>query len=137
MTPLSNSQPGSNFVDPLNGINNYGNTPGPTDEIDTIQEYLLRSAYEATADLWQLEDELKWGLMKVVSLITSRAFVLIYGLIGQKNLAAGIKYGLLFGVGVGIGMGYGSYAVQDIPYFLGTVVKAVAAGLVTAAIVKS
>ena len=38
---LSGSFPGSNYVNPTNGINNYAATPGPSDEIDTIQEYMV------------------------------------------------------------------------------------------------
>jgi hypothetical protein len=36
---ISGSFPGSNFVDPLAAQNDYNATPGPSDEIDTIQEY--------------------------------------------------------------------------------------------------
>lgn len=104
---------------------------------------LLGEAYRATAELWRPEAEMKMGLMQVVSIIAATGFVSIYALlISKKSMASGLKFGLLYGIAAGVGMGYGTYSVMPIPYsmaliwFLGTVVEAAAAGLVTAAIVK-
>jgi uncharacterized protein with PQ loop repeat len=108
-----------------------------------IHGVLLQSAYEATANLWRPMEEMKIGLMYLVTLLFALFFVLIYALlISEKSLATGIKYGLLFGLAAGISMGYGSYTVMPIPYsmaftwFLGTLVEAVVAGAITGAIVK-
>jgi hypothetical protein len=108
-----------------------------------IHGVILRSTYAATMDLWRPEGEMRMGLMQVVAVMATVAFVGIYTwLVSPKSMAAGIKYGLLYGIGVGVGMGYGTYSVMPIPYnmaltwFLGTIAETVAAGVVTAAIVK-
>lgn len=105
---------------------------------------LLRSTYEATANLWRPMDQMNEPLMYFVSLVFTVCFVLIYGLlVGQKSLVSGIKFGALFGLATGISMGFGSYSYMPIPltlawsWFLGSWIKAIAAGAITGAIVKS
>ena len=57
---------------------------------------------------------MKMGLMRIVVLISTLCFVLIYSLlIAKKGLGTALKSGL---VGTGISMGYDSYAVMPIPY---------------------
>jgi hypothetical protein len=108
-----------------------------------IHGILLQASYGATADLWRPMEEMKMGLMYVVTFISCLVFVLIYALlVGNKRLGTGLAYGGLFGLGAGISMGYGTYSVQPIPYvmafswFLGTLVEGILAGLITGAIVK-
>jgi hypothetical protein len=108
-----------------------------------IHGLILPATYEATAALWRPREEMRMGLMSVVVLISSIAFVAIYAwLVGEKTSKNGLLYGLLFGIAVGVGVGYGSYAVMPIPYrlaltwFLGSVVEGAAAGLLVGAIVK-
>ena len=104
--------------------------------LDSIMHgVILRSSYEATANLWRPVEETKMGLMYVVVLISALTFVSIYAyFFKERTLATGLKYGLLFGVGVGSGMGYGTYSVMPIPYelalvwFLGTVVETTVGG---------
>ncbi len=108
-----------------------------------IHNLILGSAYEATANLWRPEAEMKMGLMYVVTLIYAFSFVGVYTwFFRDKGIGTGLKYGLLLGLGVGIGMGYGSYAVMPIPYsmaitwFLGTLVEFGVAGIIVGAIDK-
>jgi hypothetical protein len=108
-----------------------------------IHGVILAPTYQATAQLWRPEAEMKMGLMYGVGLIAAAAFVAIYArLCANRTLVAGIWYGLLFGIGTGVSMGYGTYAVMPIPYslaltwFLGTVVEAVTGGLLVGWIVR-
>lgn len=109
-----------------------------------IHGVILSSAYAETARLWRPMEEMKMGLMYVVTLIAASAFVGLYAwLIRPKSLAAGLKLGLVYGVATSVGMGYGSYAVMPIPYhlalawFLGGLSEALVAGLLVGLIVKS
>ncbi len=105
---------------------------------------LLRSTYEATANLWRPMDQMNMPLMYFVTLVFTVCFVLIYGLlVGQKSLASGIRFGALFGLATGISMGFGSYSYMPIPltlawsWFLGSWLEAIVAGVIVGAIVKS
>ena len=108
-----------------------------------IHNVILMSTYAATESLWRPTEEMMMGLMMFVSLVSAACFVLVYDwFFKEKNMMTGLKYGLIFGVGVGISMGYGTYSVQPIMYytalgwFLGTVVEAAVAGLITGLIIK-
>lgn len=105
---------------------------------------LLRSTYEASANLWRPMDQMNMPLMYSVTLVFAACFVLIYGqLVGKKSLVAGIQFGALFGLATGISMGFGSYSYMPIPltlawsWFLGSWIETIAAGLIVGAIVKS
>ena len=105
---------------------------------------LLRSTYEATANLWRPMDQMNMPLMYFVTLVFTVCFVLIYGLlVGQKSLASGIRFGALFGLATGISMGFGSYSYMPIPltlawsWFLGSWLEAIVAGAIVGAMVKS
>ncbi len=100
-----------------------------------IHGNILMSTYEATADMWRPQDEMKMGLLQVVNLIAALMFSLIFHrLVGEKSVKRGVEFGLYYGIAVGVGMGYGTYAFQAIPYnlalgwFLGMIVEAVVAG---------
>jgi hypothetical protein len=105
---------------------------------------LLQSTYEATANLWRPTDQMNMPLMYFVTLVSTVCFVLIYGLlVGQKSLVSGIKFGALFGLATGISMGFGSYSYMPIPltlawsWFFGSWIKAIAAGAIIGAILRS
>jgi hypothetical protein len=105
---------------------------------------LLQSTYEATANLWRPMDQMNMPLMYFVTLVFTVCFVLIYGLlVGQKSLVSGIKFGALFGLATGITMGFGSYSYMPIPltlawsWFFGSWIKAIAAGAIIGAILRS
>ena len=105
---------------------------------------LLRSTYEATANLWRPMDQMNMPLMYFVTLVFTVCFVLIYGLlVGQKSLASGIRFGALFGLATGISMGFGSYSYLPIPltlawsWFVGSWIEAITAGAIVGAIMKS
>ncbi|MDC0358630.1 hypothetical protein OAO01_07425 [Oligoflexia bacterium] len=105
---------------------------------------LLQASYEATASLWRPMEEMKMGLQYLVTLVFAGCFVAIYGcLVEAKSLAAGVKYGALFGVATGISMGFGSYCYMPIPsslawsWFLGTLVEILIAGAIVGAIMRS
>lgn len=109
-----------------------------------IHNVILMSAYEETSALWRPMEEMMMGLMMLVSVIAAVCFVLIYDLFFKdKNMMAGLKYGIIFGIGAGISMGYGTYSVMPITdtialgWFLGTVVEGAAAGMVTGLIIKN
>ena len=108
-----------------------------------IHGVFLKSAYEATAQLWRPMAEMKMGLLRVVTFIAAISFVLIYAwLINMKSLSRGLLYGLLYGLGTGVPMAYGSYAVMSITYqialvwFLGQLAECALAGLLVGAIIK-
>jgi hypothetical protein len=108
-----------------------------------IHGVFLGKAYKATAELWRPMEEMKMGLMRIVVLISSITFVLIYALFFiEKNIKTALKYGILFGIGAGVSMGYGSYAVMPIPYnmaftwFLGTLIEATLGGLIIGIIIR-
>jgi len=105
---------------------------------------LLRSTYEATANLWRPMDQMNMPLMYLVTLVFATCFVLIYGfLVGQKSMTSGIRFGALFGLATGISMGFGSYVYMPIPltlafsWFFGSWIEAIVAGAVAGAIIKS
>lgn len=104
---------------------------------------VLMKIYQETANLWRAQDEMKFGLMRLVGLVSATAFVVIYaGLVHTRSVATGVKYGLLFGVATGAGMGFGTYSVMPIPlplafgWFLGSVVEATVGGWLVGWIVK-
>jgi hypothetical protein len=108
-----------------------------------IHGEVLASAYMATPQLWRPMPEMKMGLMYATMILIAAAFVLIYArLITDKSVRTGLEYGVLFGAAAGLAMGYGSYSVMPITpgiafgWFLGTFIKYVVAGWVTALIAK-
>jgi hypothetical protein len=108
-----------------------------------IHGILLQPSYVDTVNLWRPMEEMRMGLMYIVTFLSCLVFVLIYALFfGKKGLGVGLAYGGLFGFGAGISMGYGTYSVQPIPYvmaftwFLGSVVEGILAGLIVGAIIR-
>lgn len=108
-----------------------------------IHGVILKSAYEATANLWRPMNEMKMNVMHIAVLITAFSFAWIYvRMISNKSIAAGIKFGLWWGLGAGVSMGYGTYSVMPIPYlmaliwFLGSLLEGAVAGLIVGGIVK-
>ena len=104
---------------------------------------LLRSTYEATANLWRPMNQMNMPLMYLVTLVFTTCFVLIYGhMVGQKSLASGIRFGVLFGLATGVSMGFGSYSMMPIPltlawsWFLGSWIEAIVAGAIAGAIIR-
>jgi len=109
-----------------------------------IHGVLLKSTYEATANLWRPMDDINIPLIYFVTLAFTACFVAIYGLlVDRKSLVSGIKFGALFGLAGGISMGFGSYCYMPIPmtlawsWFFGTWIEAVIAGAIVGAILKS
>lgn len=108
-----------------------------------LHAVLLQSTYAATAELWRPMPEMKMGLMRLVCLVSAVCFVCLYAwLVRPKSWAAGLSYGLIFGVGAGVSMGFGTFCVMPIPqnlamaWFIGTIVEAAVAGLLVGWIVK-
>lgn len=109
-----------------------------------IHGLILGSIYTATPQLWRPMDEMKTGLLYFTVLVAAAAFVMVYDrFFTDKSIKTAATYGLIFGIGTGISMGYGTYSVMPVPYsialvwFLGTVVRAVAGGLVAAAVMNN
>jgi hypothetical protein len=108
-----------------------------------IHGLILKSTYEATAQLWRPMAEMKMGVMYLAVLINALAFVWIYaGFFAERGIASGVKYGLLFGLGTGFSMGFGTYSFMPIPLYLalvwsiGTLVETLVGGLIVGSIVK-
>lgn len=108
-----------------------------------IHGIILMPDYRETQQFWRAEEEMKRGLMNIVTLTCAVVFVLIYRLwIQPKNLPTGVKYGLLYGAAWGMSFGYGMYAVMPIPYrlaliwFWGTLIEAVVAGVIVGMLIK-
>jgi hypothetical protein len=108
-----------------------------------LHRVILASAYQATAELWRSEAEMKMGLMCVVGLVAATCFVCLYAwLVRPKSWAAGLSYGLIFGAGTGFSMGFGTYSFMPLPQSLavawcvGSIVEAAIAGLLVGWIVK-
>jgi len=61
-----------------------------------LHRLLLRSVYEATANLWRPMDQMNIPLVYFVMLVLIVSFVLIYEfLIEPKSLASGVKFGVV------------------------------------------
>jgi len=108
-----------------------------------IHGVILRSVYAQTPALWRPMGEMKMVLMYATVLVAAACFVGIFAhLVQPKSIGAGIEYGLLFGIGTGISMGYGTYSVMPISedmaftWFVGSVIEAVVAGIITAIMLK-
>ena len=109
-----------------------------------IHEVILKSIYQDTAELWRPVDEMKMGLMFLVTAVVAVVFACLYcSLVSPKSLAAGLKYGLLFGIATGVPMGFGTYCFTPIPltlawgWFIGSLVRAIVAGAIVAAIITT
>ena len=109
-----------------------------------IHGLMLRSTYEATASLWRPMGEMKMGLMYVVGAVGAATFVGLYAaVVKPKSIAAGLKYGFLFGIATGFPMGFGTYCVMPVPvnlafaWFGGSLVEAVVGGAITGAIIRT
>lgn len=105
---------------------------------------ILRSTYaEYAGTLFRPENEMKMGVIQIVVAVSAVGFVLIYArMVSEKTMTNAIIYALVFGIITGMGMGYGTYSAIPIPYklafawFWGSVVEALAAGIVLGLIVK-
>jgi hypothetical protein len=100
-----------------------------------VHGWLLQPVYEATANLWRPQKELKHLLGYGVTAIYSVCFVLLYNLMGKKSsILSGVQFGALFGFASGLGMGFGSYCYMPIPlnlayaWFFATLIEATVAG---------
>jgi len=109
-----------------------------------LHRLLLRSTYEASAELWRPMQQMSVPLIWFVTMVPIACFVLIYQLlIGQKSLATGIRFGALYGLTTGIAAGFGTYIHMPIPltlawgWFLGGLVKGIAAGAIVGVIMRS
>jgi hypothetical protein len=109
-----------------------------------VHGMVLSGIYASTASLWRPMEEMNMGLMRSVSALSALAFTAIYVYhVKGGSMAAGAKYGLLFGLATGIPMGFGSYGYMPIPYslawgwFFCSVVAGVLGGAVAGAIAKN
>ncbi len=109
-----------------------------------IHGVLLDSVYRETASLWRPENEMKMGLMSLVTFVISVCFVYLYSyLIKPKSLATGVKYGVVFGIISGVSMGFGSYTYMPIPFslslswFFGAFIEMTVAGVIVGWLIKT
>ena len=107
-----------------------------------IHGFLLMPAYIETSSMWRPQNEMKNGLLYLVTLVGAVGFVLIYCFFKNKSMKTGLLYGLILGVAWGFSMGFGTYSYTPIPYFLAlswftaTLVETAVAGLLVGCIVK-
>ena len=107
-----------------------------------IHGFLLMPTYIETSSLWRPENEMKNGLLYLVTLVAAVGFVWIYSFIKNKSMKMGLVYGLILGVAWGFSAGFGTYSYTPIPmtlaisWFAATVAETVVAGLLVACIVK-
>jgi len=104
---------------------------------------VLSSAYQTTAHLWRLPNEIKVGVLYLVRLVFALAFVCVYvRFFVGKTVRNGIEYGFWFGLATAMSMGFGSYSVMPVPFemalvwFAGSLIKGLAAGLIAGLILK-
>lgn len=109
-----------------------------------IHGVILGATYQATAQLWRPMDQMKMGLMYVVTGIGAAAFVGLYAVLAHpKSIKTGLIYGLLFGVATGFPMGFGTYSVMPVPFFLaivwflGALLEMVVGGAIVGAVIKT
>ncbi len=109
-----------------------------------VHGVLLASSYQDSAELWRSPDDMKLGLLYLVTLVAAICFVSVYAwLIQPKSLAVGLAYGLITGLGGGLAAGIGSYAVMPITTTLAAgwlaeyLFEAAVAGLLVGSIVSS
>lgn len=108
-----------------------------------VHGQLLASAYEATASLWRPVEEMKAGLMSLVTLLIAIVFVFGYAkLVAAKSLVSGVHYGLAIGLVVALGFGFGTYGYMPIPmsmaltWFCYAVVSYLIGGAIVGKLVK-
>jgi hypothetical protein len=108
-----------------------------------IHGLMLRSTYGATGSLWRPMGEMKMGLMYIVGAVGAAAFVGLYtAAANPKSMAAGLKYGLLFGIATGFPMGFGTYCVMPVPvhmafvWFGGSLVETTVGGAIAGTIIR-
>ncbi len=108
-----------------------------------IHGIMLMPTYIETSHLWRPENEMKNGLLYLVTFIAACGFVLIYSCMKEHNIKSGILYGLVLGITWGTSMGFGTYSYTPIPlhlafsWFSSMLVEALVAGLLVGLIVKN
>ncbi len=108
-----------------------------------IHELILKSTYQAMGDMMRHGEDFKFGVMLLVTLITSFCLSFIYAkFVNPKSTNNAILFGFLLGIAHGVGMGYGTYASMPIPYylafswFISTVIELSIVGFVMGMIIK-
>ena len=108
-----------------------------------VHGVLLRSAYEATKNLWRPDmDSMMW-IMYAVGFITSFPFVYIFAKgYESKGIMEGLRFGFVVGVMTAIPMAYGTYAMIAVPYhlalswFIAGLIECMLLGVVAALVYK-
>ncbi len=108
-----------------------------------IHGLILGATYAGLTGVFRPPGEMKMGLMALATLIGALTFAAVYAwLVNPKSVAAGVKYGLVWGFGSGVMMGYGTYSSMPVPYvlalvwFLGSWFEFTLAGLLAGAIIR-
>ena len=84
-----------------------------------LHNVILAKMYEDTAEFWRPMEEMKMPLMQLMPFVQMLCFTGIYAMLAEKkSLAAGVKYGVLFGLAVGVPMGFGTYSYMPIPLMI-------------------
>ncbi len=84
-----------------------------------VNMVVLKGDYEATANLWRTEADMKIWLFYVVYLFVAFFFTLIFSKGYEGNgVSEGIRYGMYVGLLMAIPMAYGTYGAMPIPYSL-------------------
>jgi len=84
-----------------------------------VNNFLMMSVYQQTANLWRPMEEMKMGLIFVTYLFFALFFTLIFskGYEG-KGLMEGVRYGFYVAMMVSVPAAYMTYATMPVPYEL-------------------
>ena len=109
-----------------------------------IHGMILMGLYEQTSHLWRPMNEMKVGLMHLITLLSALFFTGIFGcLVQPKSIKTGLRYGLGIGLLIGLGMGWGSYSYLPIPkslawgWMLGAIAETLVGGVIVGWLVKT
>jgi len=104
-----------------------------------VNNFIMMSIYQQTANLWRPMEEMKWGLLIICWLILAFFFTLIFskGYEG-KGVMEGVRYGFYVAMMMVVPSAYMTYATMPVPYslalgwFLCGTVEYILAGIVLA-----
>lgn len=108
-----------------------------------VQGVFLKDVYASVPALWRPMGEMSKGGALFVWALMTLVFTAFYAWqVKGNSVAAGAKFGLMYGLAVGIPMGFGNYVLMPIPYalawgwFLSCLVESVIVGALAGWIIR-
>ena len=109
-----------------------------------VHVVILSPVYAETEELWRPMEEMKMGLIRLVSLVGAAIFACVYAsYVADKGMGRALGFGLLWGLAFGTSMACGTYATMPIPYhmalvwFLGSLAHGAVPGLLAGWLIKA